>query len=95
MRQTALTLVLIFSLAFNIAFVGIWVYNRTAPRNPQAERPPAAGRRAEGAARRSPNGPWAALNLSPEQERRMRESWRTTAVRMRALNAELSVAFMP
>jgi uncharacterized membrane protein len=89
MRQTVLTLVLIFSLAFNIAFVGIWVYSRTVPRGPEAGPSARAPGTPAGPSRGGAQPPWEALQLSAERERRIRENWRATAERIRALNAEL------
>jgi Spy/CpxP family protein refolding chaperone len=50
---------LVFSLAFNIAFAGMWVYRQAVPRP--------SGRR--------PGGPWADLRLSPDQEQQIRARW--------------------
>jgi Spy/CpxP family protein refolding chaperone len=66
-----LTLLLIFSLAFNIAFVGIWVHSRS-----QAAKPP-EGR---------PGAPWGELGLNPAQQQRLRGRWqavRSEAARLR------------
>ena len=72
----ALALLLIFSLAFNIAFVGIWVHNRaTRPAAPPAG---AIGHRpADGQGLHRPGGGrWAQLGLTPAQEERLKASRR-------------------
>lgn len=80
MRSTILHLVLVFSLAFNIAFAGIWVYHRARPR-PYGARPGPGGRGGPGPA-------WDELDLTPEQERQVRESWRKVAGRLQELRQE-------
>jgi len=89
MRQSVLTLLLVFSLAFNIAFVGIWVYNRTARSGRPAGPPPGPQARGASAAER-PEPPWDALKLGAEQKRSMRDSWQATGRRIQQLNAELA-----
>jgi Spy/CpxP family protein refolding chaperone len=65
---------LIFSLAFNAAFAGIWVY-----RNATRRRPPEAGPRRPA---------WAALGVTQEQEQKLVESWREVGPQIEALRAE-------
>jgi len=60
MMNKLVSLLLVFSLAFNIAFVGIWAYERAARRHPAA----------------APPGPWAELGLTPPQRQRLQEGWR-------------------
>ncbi len=64
MQNKLLSLLLIFSLAFNIAFVGIWAYNRTSP-GPNALQAPSRAA-----------SPWERLEVAPEQRERLREQWR-------------------
>jgi Spy/CpxP family protein refolding chaperone len=83
MYQKALTLLLIFSLAFNIAFVGIWVYSRRRPVPPlPAPQAPQAG-----AAPR----PGVALleSLRPDQRAELWAKWRKLAEQAAPLNAEV------
>ena len=84
MRNAALTLVLVFSLAFNIAFVGIWVYHRPRPR------PPLAGRSYESrqGGMRRPSPPWAQFALTPDQEQKVSKGWREVEGRMRELRQD-------
>lgn len=89
MRNKALALLLIFSLAFNIAFVGIWAYRGAARRHRYRrltrdaqvgrERPPGPG-----------GPPWAQLALAPEQEHRIREGWREVEGQMQSLREEVA-----
>jgi len=83
MINKALALILIFSLAFNIAFVGIYVHNRVwRPRpRPAAQRPVQASGTAEG-------GGWRQFGLTGEQERRVMEDWRQTGRKITAIDAE-------
>ncbi|MHC4591825.1 MAG: Spy/CpxP family protein refolding chaperone [Planctomycetota bacterium] len=67
-----LTLLLAFSLAFNIAFAGMWVYRQAVPRPP--------GRR--------PGGPWVDLRLSSDQERQIRARWNDVRRRARQYREE-------
>ncbi len=80
MRSTILHLVLVFSLAFNIAFAGIWVYERARPR------PHRSGPAPGGPGGRGPE--WGELDLTPEQEGRIRESWRKVGGRLQELRQE-------
>jgi Spy/CpxP family protein refolding chaperone len=87
----ALQLLLIFSLAFNIAFVGIWVHNRyLGPPGPSEGPPPGAPPGGGG----PPEGPdhapgtWERLGLSPEQQRRLEEHRRQARKQMQQLQAE-------
>ncbi len=59
-HNSVLSLILVFSLAFNIAFVGIWFYSRLQPDRPGAE----------------PRRTWEQVGLDREQQRRMEQSWR-------------------
>jgi len=84
MINKVLALILIFSLAFNIAFVGIYVHNRVqrfGPR-PGFQRPAATMAPAEGAA-------WRQFGLKPDQERRVLEDWRQTGRQITAIDAEV------
>ena len=83
MINKALALILIFSLAFNIAFVGIYVHNRMWRPGP---RPPAQRRvqvpaPAEG-------GGWRQFGLTGEQEQRVMEDWRQTGRQITTIDAE-------
>lgn len=85
MLNKALSLLLIFSLAFNIAFVGIWVYNRTAPRPrgaPRTVRPEGLPSSA------APQRPWAQLKLQAPQERKVMQDWAEVYRKIETLNAE-------
>ena len=82
MRSTILHLVLVFSLAFNIAFAGIWVYHRSQPR------PPALGVR-PGSDAGGPQRGWGQLDLPPEKERQIRESWEQVEGRLHEIRFEL------
>ena len=86
MFNKALSLLLIFSLAFNIAFVGMWVYNRTTRRPPRAALPPgqAPGRSPAAVSPR----PWAPLNLQAPQQRKMTQDWAEVCRKIETLNAE-------
>jgi len=66
MYNKALSLLLIFSLAFNIAFVGIWLYNRQRPVAPLP-----AGR--HGGQERAGRQPMQALRLRDDQRRHLAE----------------------
>jgi Spy/CpxP family protein refolding chaperone len=82
MFNKALHLLLIFSLAFNIAFVGIWLYSR---RLPDAVPPGAAGAPAG-----PPGGPpWDALALRPEQRKAVAERWGVVSREAADLSAQL------
>jgi Spy/CpxP family protein refolding chaperone len=86
MRGKALTLLLVFSLAFNIAFMGIWAHNavgRAARRDPSARRPEGPeGRRRPGAP------PWQQIGLRPEQVKQLEEEWRKLHPQIEALKAK-------
>ena len=76
MLNKTLALLLVFSLAFNIAFLGIWAYHRRA-RAQASERQQQHQRGPDGRRERRPDGgPWAKLGLSPEQEGQLEESRR-------------------
>jgi hypothetical protein len=64
MRDRVLTLILIFSLAFNIAFVGMWIYNITQATQGEV----GEGSSGVGIARQRRTSPWQELGLSEEQE---------------------------
>jgi Spy/CpxP family protein refolding chaperone len=72
MLNKLLLLALVFSLAFNLAFAGIWAY-RTVERRRHMPPPPP---------------PWGALKLMPEQQTKLRESWRQMGEKMAPLHAE-------
>ncbi|MFO8008408.1 MAG: periplasmic heavy metal sensor [Candidatus Brocadiia bacterium] len=77
MSNKVLSLILIFSLAFNIGFIGIWVYNITVPERrpePAAEAPPP---------------PWAQLPLQPEQRQSLRAEWQQLLAELEPLRDEL------
>jgi len=74
MLRKAMPFLLIFSLAFNVAFGAVWVYRHGARRRWT----PAPPRRP----------PWAALGLTAEQEARIRDSWREAGPKIDALRAE-------
>ncbi len=77
MPNKALSLLLIFSLAFNIAFVGIWVHNIvTAEQDTHPERRGAADF-------------WRNAGLDPEQREALREDSRTFKQEMAELGQEL------
>lgn len=83
MYHKLLHLLLIFSLAFNIAFVGIWLYHR---RLPDAVPPGAAG---------GPPGPpgappWDALELGPEQRKTVAAKWGVVSREAAQLSAQLA-----
>jgi Spy/CpxP family protein refolding chaperone len=77
MYTKTLSLLLIFSLAFNIAFVGIWLHNRSAL-EPAAPSPPGAEL-------------WSALGATPEQRRVLETDWTRLRQEARACDAELRV----
>jgi Spy/CpxP family protein refolding chaperone len=83
MYQKALSLLLIFSLAFNIAFVGIWAYNRTHP-PARAARPPAATAQVPVPA--SLEG----LSLTPDQRRQVVAAWRAAVAQTARVSAEVA-----
>jgi Spy/CpxP family protein refolding chaperone len=74
MLKNALLLVLIVSLAFNMAFVGTWVYKRRVEHRQAFGGPP--------------HPQWAALGLSPDQQQALRESWRAAGAWIEELRAE-------
>ena len=83
MINKALALIVIFSLAFNIAFVGIWAYLRVRPMPPrpapvQPIPPPAPA-----------EGLWQQLGLTPEQQRSIVEEWRQVGRQVEAKQAEV------
>jgi len=83
MINKALALILIFSLAFNIAFAGMWVYNRTRP----APQPPQMVAQPGGPEPKQ--GPWQQLGLRPEQLRQVMGEWRQLRQRIEAAEAEV------
>jgi Spy/CpxP family protein refolding chaperone len=76
MYNKILSLILIFSLAFNIAFVGIWAYNRFGEEQPT----PAL----------APRPTWEQIGLDREQQRRMEQSWRRLQRELAPLQARLA-----
>ncbi|MFO7956436.1 MAG: periplasmic heavy metal sensor [Candidatus Brocadiia bacterium] len=76
MYNKTLSLILIFSLAFNIAFVGIWAYNRFGEEQPA----PAP----------VPRQTWEQIGLDREQQRRMEQSWRGLQRELVPLQARLA-----
>lgn len=87
MLNKALSLLLIFSLAFNIAFVGIWVYNRSTHVPSPA---PAPDPRADAARPPMPGPPsWQQLSLRGPQERQITQGWREAHQKFEAVNAEM------
>jgi Spy/CpxP family protein refolding chaperone len=91
MLNRTLALLLIFSLAFNIAFVGIWAYTRLLPGGPPPEAPgPEEGPRptGPGAGRGGPGMPWTSLGLRPDQEEELRQVWTAYQEEMRTLGEE-------
>lgn len=88
MFNKILSLLLIFSLAFNIAFAGMWVYHRRTARPPRPGLMP--GPRFGG---QPPQGlrrpPWAQLNLRAPQERKISEGWGEVRQKVEALNADV------
>jgi len=89
MYQKAQNLLLVFSLAFNIAFVGIWLHSRNRPEPPRALSP----RRPIGAQALPPTqkaaAPLQALKLTPQQRRTLSERWQKLRVESARLNAEV------
>jgi Spy/CpxP family protein refolding chaperone len=83
MINKALALIVIFSLAFNIAFVGIWAYTRVrpVPPRPAPVRPTPPPAPAEGL--------WQQLGLTPEQQRSVVEEWRQVGHQIEAKQAEV------
>jgi Spy/CpxP family protein refolding chaperone len=85
MINKVLALVLIFSLAFNIAFVGIWGYQRTISRS---ARPVGLGRQV----RRGPGArPLAELDLPPEVQQGVSERVRHLQEQIRKQQASMQV----
>jgi Spy/CpxP family protein refolding chaperone len=81
----ALALILIFSLAFNIAFVGIWAHKRMRPAGPRFGAPRAVPKPAPAV-----EGPlWRQLGLNPEQERSIVDDWRQAGRQIEATEAEV------
>lgn len=74
MLNKTLALLLIFSLAFNVAFLGIWAYQRRE----RAEAPERQRQHQRGADGRRERGPgdelWEKLGVSPEQKQQLDES---------------------
>jgi Spy/CpxP family protein refolding chaperone len=92
MLNKTLALLLIFSLAFNIAFVGIWAYVRVLPGEPpppapgpEAAVPPEMGPADGRGGRRTP---WSHLNLRPQQDELLRGMWTEYQEQMRVLGEE-------
>jgi Spy/CpxP family protein refolding chaperone len=92
MLNKTLALLLIFSLAFNIAFVGIWAYVRWLPGAPPPEAPgpepgppPEAG---PAAGVPGPGMPWTSLGLRPDQEEKLRSIWTDYQQEMRTLGEQ-------
>ena len=86
MLNKTLSLLLVFSLAFNIAFVGMWVYNRSTRVPPQAA---AAGPSADAGPTPLPAPPsWQQLSLRGPQERQISQAWREVQQKVEAINAE-------
>ncbi len=83
MINKALALILVFSLAFNIAFVGIYVYNRVERARPR----PVAQRPGQSAGTAEASG-WRQFGLRGEQEKRVLEDWRETGRKITAIDAE-------
>jgi Spy/CpxP family protein refolding chaperone len=83
MYHKVLQLLLIFSLAFNIAFVGIWLYNRQLPDAPPRGLP-------RGLQARPGPPPWDALGLGPEQKKAVAEKWGAMSRETADLSAELA-----
>jgi Spy/CpxP family protein refolding chaperone len=83
MINKVLALVLVFSLAFNVAFVGIYVHNRVQRAKPQAEakRPPGPGP--------SEAMAWDRFGLAPEQRKRIMDDWRQTGRKIAAVDSEM------
>ncbi len=77
MYNKVLSLLLIFSLAFNLAFVGIWVYSLKAE--------PETSRRGVGPER----APWTELGLGADQRKRMGEEWQRLRDEVGELKKEL------
>jgi Spy/CpxP family protein refolding chaperone len=92
MLNRTLALLLIFSLAFNIAFVGIWAYVRTHPAAPPPPAPGSGPEEAPGTRRDAGRGggrmPWARLDLDPSQEEELRQLWADYQDQMRTLGRE-------
>ena len=84
MINKTLALIVIFSLAFNIAFVGIWAYTRVrpAPQRPAPARPVAPPAPAA-------DGLWQQLGLTPEQQRSVVEEWRQVGHQVEGKQAEV------
>jgi len=76
MYNRTLSLILVFSLAFNIAFVGIWAYNRFGEERPAPPPPPRQA--------------WEQIGLDREQQRRMEQSWRALQQQVAPLQARLA-----
>ncbi len=86
MLNKTLSLLLIFSLAFNIAFAGIWVHNRStgAPSPAPAPGPPTDAARAP-----MPGAPsWRQVGLRGPQERQITQGWREAHQKIEAVNAQ-------
>lgn len=77
MYNKILSLILVFSLAFNIAFVGIWAYNRFGEE------------RAASAPAPAPPQTWEQVGLDREQQRRMEQSWRALQQQLTPLRTRL------
>jgi Spy/CpxP family protein refolding chaperone len=85
MINKALALGVIFSLAFNIAFVGIWGYTRVRPRE---QRPP--GEQVKPRPAPVPaEGIWQQLGLTPVQASQVAEEWRQVGREITATQAEV------
>ena len=85
MINKVLPLMLVFSLAFNIAFVGIWAHNRMRPLGPRFGAPrtvPTPAPAVEGPV-------WRQLGLSPEQERSIVDDWRQAGRQIEATEADV------
>lgn len=92
MFEKALGLLLIFSLAFNIAFVGIWVSRRPEAPPPEPGPLPVGPGPVGGEERPGDGGPrrgWfppARLNLTPAQQKATGEAWEQFGSQMRELS---------
>jgi Spy/CpxP family protein refolding chaperone len=88
MLNKTLALLLIFSLAFNIAFVGIWTYVKVLPEAPPPPAPVPGPEAGPDGGRDGRRMPWSHLGLRPGQDAEMRQVWSQYQGQLRALGEE-------
>jgi len=86
MSKKALSLVLVFSLAFNVAFVGIWGYNRVHGTRGEHSR---RGHRSSGQSRSRRGSFWAQLKLPEGAQKKLEEQWRENRKKMEPIVADI------